>query len=167
MAFIDLTGQRFGRLKVIGFAHIKRRQTHWNCVCDCGNQTIVGIGNLKNGSTKSCGCLKKEKVSQMFSKHGYSTEKLYKVWKSMRKRCKNPNDKSYKHYGAKGVCVCKEWENYELFREWAYQNGYVESETYNHKTIDRINPYGNYEPNNCRIVDWVIQRHNRREHYGK
>ena len=158
-----MLGKTFGRLTPIEkFPRYKGRKTYYKCNCVCGNEKIVSRDNLISGKVKSCGCLRKENTSNMFSKHKHSSEKLYLVWKSMRKRCLNPNDKSYKHYGAKGVCVCKEWETYEPFREWAYDNGYTESETYNHKTIDRINPYGNYEPSNCRIVDWVIQRHNRR-----
>lgn len=164
----DFLGKKFNRLTVIEeFPYRVNKKIVYKCLCDCGNYVNVVKQSLKNGNTKSCGCLQKEKISQMFSKHNHSSEKLYKVWKAMRKRCENPNDKSYKYYGAKGVKVCEEWQTYQPFREWAYQNGYIESKTYNYKTIDRINPFENYCPSNCRIVDWVVQRHNRRENYGK
>ncbi|MCK4528218.1 hypothetical protein KAW18_12675 [candidate division WOR-3 bacterium] len=60
---LDLTGQRFTRLLVIEFAYVKNQATYWRCLCDCGNTVIVCCVNLK-GSTKSCGCLRKEKHSK-------------------------------------------------------------------------------------------------------
>lgn len=163
-AINDLTNRRFGRLLVKErFKHPTKRVTLYKCVCDCGNEVVVRHGQLTTGETKSCGCLRKEMLSQKQLTHGHSKEKLYLVWKSMRKRCNNPNDKSYKYYGAKGTKVCDEWEkDYLAFRNWAYNNGYFEMETYNRNTIDRINPYGNYCPENCRIADWFIQNQNKR-----
>ncbi|MCK4640622.1 MAG: hypothetical protein KAU06_04730 [Candidatus Marinimicrobia bacterium] len=61
--FIDLTGQRFGKLTVISLAlkpaNLKGNQRYWKCKCDCGKETIVLGASLKRG-TKSCGCLVKE-----------------------------------------------------------------------------------------------------------
>ena len=165
----DLTKEgKFGRLTPIErIPKYKGNSTYYKCICDCGNVCFVYYSNLTRGQTKSCGCLHKEIFSSITSKHRHSTEKLYLVWKSMRKRCYNKNDKSYKHYGAKGVKVCDEWQTYEPFRKWAYEHGYYEMETYSRNTIDRINPFGDYCPENCRIVDWVVQRRNRRENYGR
>lgn len=57
----DLTGQRFGRLVVIERAENgDRGGARWKCLCDCGNEKTVSRDNLKNGDTKSCGCLQKE-----------------------------------------------------------------------------------------------------------
>ena len=60
----DLTGKRFGRLVVKKLSHKEkhpdRSYIYWECKCDCGNRTVVRAGNLRYGSTKSCGCLKKE-----------------------------------------------------------------------------------------------------------
>lgn len=79
-------------------------------------------------------------------KHGGKHTKLYEVWCSMRHRCNNPTDYAYKYYGARGIKVCKEWEkDYSAFREWALKNGYSEG-----LTIDRINVYKDYCPQNCR-----------------
>ena len=159
----DILGEKFNRLTPIEeLPKYKGNRTYYKCKCECGNETIVSRCNLVGNQVKSCGCLRKENTSKMFSKHKYSSEKLYKVWKSMKKRCYNKNCKDYKYYGQLGIIVCEEWKDYLNFRNWAYTNGYSESITYNDKTIDRINPYGNYEPQNCRIVDWITQRHNRR-----
>lgn len=161
----DLTKEgKFGRLTPIErLPKYKGNDCYYRCSCDCGNEVIVSHSNLIKGMTKSCGCLRKETLSNMSSTHKHSKEKLYLVWKTMKKRCYNPNDKHYKWYGEKGVIVCEEWRNdYMAFRNWAYSNGYKDTKTFTIYTIDRINPYGNYEPNNCRIADWKTQRHNRR-----
>lgn len=83
---------------------------------------------------------------------------LYRIYHLMKGRCNNPNKPDYKWYGAKGIRVCEEWsESYLCFKEWALANGYKEG-----LTIDRIDSDGNYEPNNCRWVDMVIQNNNKK-----
>lgn len=55
----DLTGQKFGKLTVISRASkIGEKKVQWLCKCDCGTETIVSGGNLKNGHTYSCGCVR-------------------------------------------------------------------------------------------------------------
>lgn len=76
----------------------------------------------------------------------------------MKKRCLNPHVKSYRYYGGKGVQVCAEWMAFEPFRDWALANGYRDD-----LTIDRIDPFGNYEPANCRRISKAEQRYNRRD----
>lgn len=62
----DLTGEKYGVLCVESFHGFKNRKSLWKCKCSCGNTTIVQIDNLKNGHTKSCGCMKiKANRSQM------------------------------------------------------------------------------------------------------
>lgn len=56
----DLTGQRFGKLTVIGIGTRKNNAIVWECQCDCGNVTTVRGSNLTSGLTKSCGCLRAE-----------------------------------------------------------------------------------------------------------
>lgn len=87
--------------------------------------------------------------------HGQKGTKLYKVWEAMKRRCLNPNDKAYIHYGARGIKVCDEWLNFIPFFKWAKSNGYKEG-----LTIDRINTNGNYEPANCRWVTHYVQNRN-------
>jgi hypothetical protein len=74
----DLSGQRFGRLVVIECAGSSKKsnyQSLWKCKCDCGNTAIVGRVQLKQGDTKSCGCLRKELASENNSIRPY--EALY------------------------------------------------------------------------------------------
>lgn len=81
----------------------------------------------------------------------------------MKSRCYNKNSVSYKYYGDKGVSICGEWLNsFSAFYNWAISNGYSDN-----LTIDRINPFGNYEPNNCRWATYKEQNNNQRKHYKK
>lgn len=61
---IDLTGMKFGRLTVLNrVKNNKDGRTMWRCMCDCGNERIVMGKCLRNGHTKSCGCLSREMAS--------------------------------------------------------------------------------------------------------
>ena len=87
--------------------------------------------------------------------------RLYKVWIDMKNRCNNPNNHNYMHYGAKGIKVCKEWEeDYKKFYNWAMENGYKEN-TEKKYTIDRINNSKGYNPENCRLLSIQKQQSNR------
>lgn len=151
--FVDLTGKRFGKLTVVSKNEIrKRNRICWNCLCDCGKEVIVSSANIGR-SVKSCGCLKIQRTSEIKTVHGKRNTKIYGVWCSMKARCYNENTKSYKDYGAKGICVCEEWKNnFEEFYLWSMEHGYQEG-----LQIDRINNNGNYEPSNCR---WVTRKEN-------
>lgn len=169
--FIDLTGQRFGRLTVIKrapdhFTGKGNKLTMWGCVCDCGNTRIIQSAALRYGATKSCGCYSSEVKSRQLralnkkklEEFGHSREKLYATWNAMKQRCYNTKQSSFKNYGANRITLCDEWVNdYCAFKEWATNNGWKPG-----LSIDRIDPYKGYSPSNCRWATMKEQQNNKR-----
>ena len=162
--FIDLSGKKFYMLHVVRLSHKDGRlRPYYHCVCDCGNKVVVRADSFTTGNTKSCGCLNNllsiERFMKIITKHGDAKKRLYKIWKNMRDRCSlsSIGKQRGRYYADRGIGVCKEWQEYECFREWAINNNYS-----NEKQIARINPNGNYEPDNCRWVDFATQQRNRR-----
>ena len=156
------TGEKFNRLTVIAFHHIKTYiklngnndyRDYYLCKCDCGTLTIVDKNSLKTGNTKSCGCLD----NQIKTKHGLFGTRIYNIWSRMKQRCNNKKNQQYKNYGGRGIKYCQEWNNFEKFYEWSKNNGYAEN-----LTIDRIDVNGNYEPTNCRFITIKEQNRNKR-----
>lgn len=93
--------------------------------------------------------------------HGMYRTRIYRIWKGIKRRCLNPNNEYYKDYGGRGISVCKEWEDFKNFYNWAMNSGYSDT-----LTIDRINNDGNYDPDNCRWVTQKVQNNNtRKNHY--
>ncbi|MHB1098433.1 MAG: hypothetical protein ACYCZR_02645 [Burkholderiales bacterium] len=163
MKLIDITGQRFGRLLVLEkMPPRKGGGSDWLCQCDCGKTRVVIGSNLRKGHTTSCGCAATEWASKMganptfIEKRAKSTEKHgnkkrsgatveYKTWLGMKRRCYDIRYKDYPNWGGRGIQVCDKWR--ESFEQFLADMGARPPGKY---SIDRINPDGNYAPENCR-----------------
>ena len=167
----DLIGCKFGRLTVVEYIPPKERKTRsfaWVCKCDCGNdkRVITSSTKLKNGDTKSCGCLKAERMGNLNKKYKYHDRRLYEVYMAVVARTENPNNYEYKNYGARGIKLCDEWRGelgFDAFAEWAYSTGYDSKAPRGECTLDRIDVDGNYSPDNCRWITNKEQQSNRRD----
>lgn len=149
---MNLVGQKFNMLTVLEFYDVQNGMSRWLCQCDCGKILPVYGRHLKSGNTMSCGCYHKAHNKEYNYKHGESGTRLYNIWGHMKSRCNNPNKKTYRWYGGKGIKVCDQWKDFTNFREWALNNGYKEN-----LTIDRIDSNKNYCPENCQ---WLTMKEN-------
>lgn len=160
----DFTGKgtQFGRLILTGKTYMTPMYGQLRRVveaeCDCGTMRMYVLSSLRQGLTKSCGCLQRETMSRIHTIHGLTKHPLFSVWQEMLKRCYIESNHAYKDYGARGIGVCDEWQEAFLnFYNWAVENGYQTG-----KSLDRVNNDGNYEPSNCRFADRKVQSRNKR-----
>jgi len=173
-AFVDITGHKYGRLLAKEYVGKGAYGKHaWLCVCECGSAKTFSSNVLRRGTTKSCGCYMREVSAEnmrktgavtgringkMSAKHGHSANgrtPTYTTWQAMKDRCDTPSTNSYELYGGRGVTICDRWRD---FRHFLADMG----ERPEGMSLDRIDPFGNYEPENCRWATAQQQRQNTR-----
>ena len=123
--------------------------------CACGAEVRVAQSRVRNGYTKSCGCLAREESSRRAKTHGMKGSPEYRSWAAILNRCRNERSKDYPRYGGAGIDVCDEWaKSFEAFYSHV---GPRPSGT----TIDRINGAQGYEPGNVRWATNTEQARNK------
>ena len=150
---IDLTGQVFSKLKVISAdaSHVfpsGQQIAKWIVQCACGRQLSVIGAHLRNGNTKSCGCLQREMTRERSTKHGCKRvgkqTPEYTTWQNIRARCFMPYGTGYAAYGALGIRVCSAWR--DQFETFLRDMGAKPSPLH---SIDRIDGNGHYSCGKC------------------
>lgn len=161
----DITGLRSGKLVAVRPHHADHTGWWWLAQCDCGNTAVVRIGKLRDQRTKSCGCgprgfLPGNRLGAraMHQDNPWVGTTTYRSWAAMKSRCgANPGEKARAYYAAQNITVCDRWHSFHAFLA---DMGERPPGT----TLDRYpDPYGNYEPGNCRWATVAQQASNRRK----
>ena len=146
-ARINLAGKIFGRLTVVRYSRTLHRGAGWECLCRCGNTTLVRSTSLTTGNTKSCGHCNDAKK--------YPLE--YKSYVAMLHRCYCNTANAYDRYGGRGISVSSSWRL--DFLNFLADMGPRPSKDH---SLDRIDNEGDYCKENCRWTTAFIQNNNRR-----
>lgn len=141
-------GETFGKLLFVGIV-MEGNATMGLFSCSCGGSIKRKPIKVFNGNTKSCGCFQKEVIGGARRTHGCGGTKTYKIWKEMRVRCNNPNSHSYVWYGARGISICKEWDDFKTFHKDM-------GDCPEGGSIERLDVNGDYCPSNC---VWIPHRY--------
>ena len=162
---VNLVGQRFGRLVAVEQLKKPPRHDHYyRCICDCGNEKVVVGYSLTNGNCKSCGCYLRECSSLKARTHNLSKTHLYKIWAGIKNRTDKRRSSCVGNYRKLNIGICDEWKNdFVSFYNWSIENGYTDEKLPNGKykwTVDRIDRYGDYCPDNCRWATLKQQMNN-------
>lgn len=124
----------------------KSADGHWMGLfqCSCGNRVEIICSRVRNGYTKSCGCLKNDPSIITWRTHGMRSTDTYSSWRSMKYRCMNSSSKDYHRYGGAGITVSREWiDSFEIFLAHM-------GERPKGTSLDRIDGSKGYIPGNCR-----------------
>ena len=132
-----------------------RKATFWQCQCDCGNKHVARSHSLRNGVSRSCGCLSREVAAQRQFKHGGCGTRLYWAWQHMIGRCDDPQNIGYPYYGARGIKVSRSWHSFSNFRRDMGRRP-------RGMWLERVNNNGNYCKENCTWATPKDQNRNKR-----
>lgn len=139
----NASGKEFNYLTILTDVMLDGKRVS-TCECRCGTIKKISTYHVINNRTKSCGCLQSELTTKRNLTHGKTKTPEYRIWESMKCRCKNKTDNGYKNYGGRGIRVCGRWR--ESFQSFYDDMGRRPSKRY---SIDRINNDRNYSCGHC------------------
>lgn len=157
---LNLLGQRFGRLRVVEFLRYAPNGKVYRATCDCGNTIECTTGRLRTGNTRSCGCLRREIVARKNFVHGHARRGFnaeYHAYYNAKRRCSNPSNKYWKHYGGRGIQF-----KFSSLEEFIQAVGPKPCPS---RILDRIDNDKHYESGNVRWAT-VKQSANNKRHGG-
>lgn len=141
-------GETVGIYKIVESMPYKDNSNHtlYKGVCkECGFERIARYNRLQKVTECKHIGINGEIINYETK---WANHRIKSIFNTMRRRCYNENERTYRWYGAKGIKICDEWlNNPHLFEEWAMQNGYED-----YLTIDRRDETKDYSPSNCRWV---------------
>lgn len=144
-------GETHGVYTIVDVLDEKDKYGHYiyKGVCnECGYVKFAAYGKFSGAKSATTICNHLDAGGRYVVSTMWSNERIGRIFKGMKRRCYDSDDKSYKWYGGKGIKICKEWlDNPKLFEEWSLTNGYASN-----LTIDRLNENEDYSPSNCRWI---------------
>lgn len=155
-----IEGSKIGRWVIVDSAPIKKNGRKYilcKCSCESGTVKYVNLSNLKRGSSYSCGCLNREVLKKVNTKHSKAYTSTWNVWRSMINRAHEYTSSNSFYYKDKNIKVCDRWLGENGFVNFLEDMGEKPDAT----TLDRINNDGDYEPSNCRWTSGSQQALNR------
>jgi len=150
-----IAGIKYNFLTTTGNHRSIKWKNEWECVCICGVVKYINAHLVSSGKVKSCGCIRKTRPNR--KTHGKSRTKMYNRWFKMLERCRNEANAAYKNYGGRGISVCDEWLDYEVFYRDMGEPPFKGAE------IDRRNNDLGYNKENCRWVNRKTNSNNTRQ----
>jgi hypothetical protein len=149
----DIANIQFNELMAIKYLHHKNGHAIWLFQCSCGKLIENRKNRVMSGNSKSCGHLLIQFNKSTKTIHGKTNSRLFNIWRGMKARCYNKNNKDYIRYGGRNIKIYQEWkQDFKVFYYWSINNGYQDN-----LQINRIDNDDDYKPNNC---NWVTSKEN-------
>ena len=149
-------GDVFERLTAVRFFEWKRKNgDRWVFLCVCGVEKVINVRSVMTGDTRSCGCLRDEKIRNVYLSHGMSRTSEHNIWLGITQRCCNPLNKLWEWYGGRGISMCERWRKFENFYADMGPRPVGMS-------VERVDNEKGYSPENCKWASRHDQTRNKR-----